>query len=97
MQQTLGEFGDPATDIADADDADGFALRLSPDQCIAIDVGVAPQRAIGLDDPLRQPSIMLSACSADRIGIAAGPVDNEHARGRAGVNIDRIEPRTVAG
>ena len=53
-EQAVAELGDTAADIAEPDDADGLALGLVADQRIAVDVAVAPQRAVGLDDALRQ-------------------------------------------
>src|SRR5882757_315332 len=52
VQETLAQLGDAAADIAEAYDADGLALRLVADQRIAIDIGLAPQRAVGLQDAL---------------------------------------------
>ena len=50
MQEALAELGDAAADIADPDDADGLALRLIADQGIAVDIGLAAQRAVGLEN-----------------------------------------------
>src|SRR5882757_3069022 len=52
VQEALAEFGDAAADIADPDNANGLALRLVADQRVAIDIGFAPQRAIGFEDAL---------------------------------------------
>ena len=97
MQQALAELGDAAADIADADDADGLALRLVADQRIAVDVGLAPQRAVGFEDALGQRQHHAERMLGDRIGVAAGLIDDEHARRRAGIDIDGIEARAVRG
>ena len=52
VQKALAELGDAAADIADADDADGLVLDLIADQRIAVDVALAPQRAVGFEDAL---------------------------------------------
>ena len=51
-KQALAQFGDAAADIAEPDDADGLALRLVADQRVAVDVALAPQHAVGLEDAL---------------------------------------------
>ena len=79
------------------DDADGLALHLVADQRIAIDVGLAPQRAVGLEDALRQRQQHAERVLGDRIGVAAGLIDDQHARRGAGVDVDGIEARAVAG
>ena len=97
MQQAVAELGDTAADIADADDADGLALRLVADQRIAIDIGLAAQRAVGLENALGQRQHHPERMLGDRIGVAAGLIDDEHARRRAGIDIDGIEARAVRG
>ena len=96
-EQALAEFGDAAADIAEPDDADGLALHLGAHQRVAVDIGVAPQRAVGLDDALRQRQQHAERMLGDRMGIAAGLVDHQHARRRAGIDIDGIKARAVAG
>ena len=66
-KQALAELGDAAADIADADDADGPALRFGADQRIAVDVALAPQRAVGLDDALGQREQHAERVLGDRI------------------------------
>ena len=97
VQQALAELGDAAADIADPDDADGLALRLVADQRVAVDIGLAPQRAVGLEDALRQRQQHAERVLGDRIGVAAGLIDDQHARRRAGIDIDGVEARAVAG
>ena len=79
------------------DDADGLALRLVADQRVAIDVGLAPQRAVGFEDALRQRQQHAERMLGDRIGVAAGLIDDQHARRRAGIDVDGIEARAVRG
>src|SRR5262249_52817648 len=52
-EQAAAERGDPAADIAEADNTDGAAVHLPADQVVAVDIGLAAQRAVGLDDALR--------------------------------------------
>ena len=95
VQQAVAQFGNAAADIAEADDADGLALRLVADQRIAVDVGFAPQRAVGFEDALGQRQQHAERVLGDRVGVAAGLIDDEHARRRAGIDIDGIEARAV--
>ena len=95
VQQALAQFGDAAADIADPDDADGLALRLVADQRIAVDVGLAAQRAVGLEDALGQRQHHAERMFGDGIGVAAGLIDDEHARRRAGIDVNGIEARAV--
>ncbi len=95
-EQALAELGDAAADIADADNADGAALRLGADQRIAVDVAIATQRAVGLDDALRQRQQHAERVFGDRMRVAAGLVDHEHACLGAGLDIDGIEACAVA-
>ena len=97
VQEALAEFGDAAADIAEPDDADGLALRLVADQRVAVDIALAPQRAVGLEDALRQRQQHAERMLGDRIGVAAGLIDHQHARRGAGVDIDGVEARAVAG
>ena len=68
-----------------------------PDQRIAIDVGFAPQRAVGFEDALGQRQQHAERVLGDRIGVAARLIDDEHSRRRAGVDVDGIEARAVRG
>ncbi len=95
MQQAVTEFGDAAADIAEPDHADGLALGLVADQRIAVDVPIAPQRPIGLQDALRQGDQHAERMFGHRIGVSAGLVDDKHTRLGTGVDIDRIEARAV--
>ena len=95
MQQAVAQLGNAAADIAEADDADGLALRLVADQRIAIDVGFAPQRAVGFQDTLGQRQQHAERVLGDRVGVAARLIDDEHSGGRAGVNVDGIEAGAV--
>ena len=79
MQQAVAQLGDTAADIADADDADGLALDLVADQRVAVDIGLAAQRAVGLEDALGQRQHHPERMLGDRIGVAAGLIDDEHA------------------
>ena len=68
-QQALAELGDAAADMTDPDNPDGFALRLGSYQVVAVDTGATPQRAVGLQNPLRQVSSIPSACSATELAL----------------------------
>ena len=96
-EQALAELGDAAADIAEPDDADGLALRLGADQRIAVDVRA---RAAARGRPRGFVSTASAACRA-RVrppnGVAAGLIDDQHARRGAGIDIDGIEARAVAG
>ena len=70
---------------------------LRSHQRVAIDVAVAAQRAVGLDDALRQRQQHAERMSATECGVAAGLVDDQHAGCGAGLDIDGIEARAVAG
>src|SRR5262249_14848873 len=52
VQQAFAKLGDAAADVAEPDDADRLALRLIADQRIAIDIALAAQRAVGLQNAL---------------------------------------------
>ena len=97
VQEALAQLGDAAADIAEPDDADGLALRLVADQRVAVDIALAPQRAVGLEDALRQRQQHAERVLGDGIGVAAGLIDDQHARRGAGVDVDGVEARAVAG
>jgi hypothetical protein len=84
------------TDIAEPDDADGLALHFRAHQGVAIHIRLPPQRAVGLDDTLRQRQQHPERVLGHRMRIAAGLVDHQHARRRAGLDIDGIIARAVA-
>ena len=72
-------------------------LRFGAHQIVAVDVAVAAQRAVGLDDALRQRQQHAERVFGHRMRVAAGLVDDQHARFGAGLDIDGVEARAVAG
>ena len=96
-EQALAEFGQTAADIADADDADSLILYFVADQRVAIYIRLAAQHAIGLENTLRQRQHHAERVFRHRMRIAAGLIDDHHARRRAGIDVDRIKARAIAG
>jgi hypothetical protein len=97
VQQAVAKLGDSAADIADADDADGLSPGLVADQRVAVDVALAPQRAVGFQDAFRERQKHAQRMLGDRIGVAARLVDDQHARVGTGSDVDGIETGAVGG
>ena len=95
-EQPSAKRGDASANIAEPDDTDGLALRLGADQVIAVHIGLPPQRAVGLNNAFRQREQHCQSVFGDRMGIAAGLIDDQHARRRAGFYIHRIVARPIA-
>ena len=68
-----------------------------PISALRLTLALAAQRAVGLDNALRQREQHAERVLGDGIGVAAGLVDHQHAGRGAGVDIDGIEARAVAG
>ena len=96
-EQALAQRGDAAADIAKTDNADRLAPHFRAHQRVAVDIGLAPKRAVGLNDPLRQRYQHGERMFGDRMRIAAGLIDHDHAGCRASIDIDGIVARAVAG
>ena len=65
-------------------------------QTVTLDIAVAPQRPVRLDDALRQGEHHADRVLGHGMRVAAGLIDHQHTRSRAGRNIDRIEAGAVA-
>ena len=72
-------------------------LDFVADELVAVDIRLTAQPAVGLDDPLGQGQHHRQRVLGHRMRIAAGLVHDQHARIRAGLDVDGIEACAVAG
>ena len=88
--------GDPAAHIAKSDNAYRLSLCFGTHQGVAVDIRLAPQRPVRLNNALRKREQHCESVFGHRVGVPAGLVDHQHPRGRAGLDIDRIVARAIA-
>src|SRR6516225_3939576 len=96
-EQSPAKLRNAAADMADPDNADRSPLRLGPHQGVAVDIAVAPERAVALDNALRQRKQHAEHVFGHRMRVTAGLIDDQDTRPRAGLDIDGVEARAVAG
>ena len=90
VEHRRAELGDAAADIAEANDADGLVVDVVARVEIAVVHRAFAERVVGLDDLLRQHQHHGEHMRGDRVGIAAGLVDDQHAGVGAVLDVDGV-------
>jgi hypothetical protein len=93
-EQAAAQFGKALADIAEPDDAHGLAEQVVPHEDVAVD-DLAADRAVGLDDALREAEHHRERVLGDRLLVAAGLVEAEHAGLGAGLQVHGVVTRAV--
>ena len=96
-EQPAAQLREALADIAEADDADGLVAQVVADEDIAVEILVAPHRAVGLDDALGEAEHHGERVLGDRLLVAAGLVEHQHARVGAGLQVHGVVAGAVGG
>ena len=84
------ELGQAAADIAKSDDADRLVVDVVAHVEVAVLHRALAERVVDLDDLLRQHQHHAEHMCGDRVGVAAGLVDDQHAGVGAVLDVDGV-------
>ena len=95
-EEAAAQFGDPPSDIPEADNAKCLAEDFAADEVEALSDPARAQGAVGLANPLGQAEHHAEHVLGDRLRVAARLVDDQDSVLATGVYVDRIVAGAVA-
>jgi hypothetical protein len=95
MEKPAAELSQPATDIANADNAQCSVIEFPPDILVARNAGAGAHAAIRFDNTLRKREHHRQGMLGNTLTIAAGLIDDGDAFACAGLNVDGVVACTV--